>query len=258
MEKIDFSLSEKTKKALVSDPFGLEETVELSHNYLKIPKVCPTYIHKYYFTGLFSASLFKISDAKSGIRFWYCLKNGKGPFPKFFLALEILDRYDENNPEEQTNMGKSLFLPKIRRYWNKPNDKPHVTDFLKSSLFKYTLPNPNRISKENVIKFSQNFKECMSKAPENEMGISDPFCEYSTAYFINNNYFKTFMARNPDRVAFIMGYSTDSSHFPNYLRPILAGVDKKGNIILPKKNNVSGNLEEKTFLQDSWPPPPKS
>ncbi|SMD44490.1 hypothetical protein SAMN00777080_3112 [Aquiflexum balticum DSM 16537] len=256
MKKIDYSLSEKTKIALVSDPFGLDETVELSNNYLKIPDLNAAFPFKEYFLGLFNSSALNISEDKSGVRFWYCLRSGIGPFPKFFLALETLDRYDKKNPEDQTNMLENLFIPKMKGYWKKPIDKPNVETFLKRDIFKNSKPNPNKIRKKNVIRFSQNFKNQIKSPSTNEVGTSDPYCKYSIAYFENNDEFKTFMGRKPDRIAFIMGYSRDTLHFPNYIRPILAGIDKEGNIILPKEDAGSGVVSEKTFLQHSWPPPP--
>jgi hypothetical protein len=255
MKKIDYSLSEKTKIALVSDPFGLDETVELCHNYLKIPQENPVYLHKKYFMGLFSKDLFQISDGKKGIRFWYCLKNGLAPFPKFFLALEALDSYDKEKPEEEDNMLEKLIVPKIFGYNRRSNNDIEIKKFLKGNPFKNSKGGSKEITKERVIRYSKNFKEYISKLPIEENGTPHPYIQYSISFFENNPKFKDFMERNPDRVAFLMGYSTDESHFPNYLRPILAGIDKDGKIILPVEAEEELKSEG-TLLQHSWPPPP--
>lgn len=255
MKEEDCNLSPDTLDAIKSRTFGLNNAVEFAHNYLGIPQNNRPYSHKGYFMGVFGSKIFDVGASKEGIRFWYCLNTSGGSFPKFFLAMEELDTYDDGKPEDESNMSSNLFVPKMMRYSRVSIEKPKIDIHLNSDIFRNSFPTGNTISKERVLMYSKNFKDYISKLQVNPGQYLDPYCRYSVAFFKNNAAYREFMGRNPDRVAFIMGYCINNDFYPNYLRPILAGVDNLGRIIGSRVPN-SAAKSEKTLLQHSWPPPP--
>jgi hypothetical protein len=141
------------------------------------------------------------------------------------------------------------------RYSGGSIDRGAIRTFLKNDLFRRNFPTGNTKSKDLILKYTRNFRDYIARLPITEDQYPDPYCRYSVAFFENNDAYREFIGRNPDRVVFIMGYSTHPDHNYNFLRPVLAGVDTQGRIIGSESVNPSPFNDGK-LLQHSWPPPP--
>lgn len=249
-------LDEKTLQEIKSDPISLENAGCLAHIYLELAKKqIKGFSIIECFGGYFKASELKLEDSHVGIRFWYCLKNDDSANPEFFLALERVKKYEKDFPEDINDMAGRLSVPKLIKYKGNGSERSAVESELKSDLYKQARGRHRTIRKLKILEYSANFRNFINQHSSGEGVVNDPYLKYVIAYFENNPSYKAFMDQNPVYVGYFMGYANHPDFFPNYLRPILAGVDAQGKIIGIERENPKGMTGGK-LLQHSWPPPP--
>lgn len=254
MRKFGHKLSDKTFEDIKSDPIDIRTSAELAFYYLNLPIRKGGVSPIDFFGGVFRVSDFELTD-HAGIRLWYCLQNEDSKYPKFFLALEKLNTYDKEFPEDVSNMVGRLNVPKPIKYKGKSPKKEDICDHLKSNLFNNVNGRFKTIRKIKVLEYSSNFRNFIRQNSTDENNPSDPYSKYVVAFFEKNEFYDRFMARNPNSVGYFIGYANIREFFPNFHRPILAGIDKDGKIILPPGTEQESKSEG-TLLQHSWPPPP--
>ncbi|MCF1752092.1 hypothetical protein [Mariniradius sediminis] len=209
------------------------------------------------FAGLFDAAHFRNDISANYVRLWYCLNYDDNRYPEFFLALETLHSLDPDLPEDVTNMANDLILPVVVPYLGENDQYDTVVEYLKGDLFsKYIDEKEGKIEQGLVLKFASNFRNQIRKHASNELNPKDPYAKFVVSIFATNYEFHEFMNQMPEKVAYLLGYSRDYEHYPNFLRPILAAVDRSGKII-PNTMSESGG-ESYSLLQKSTPPPPNS
>lgn len=209
------------------------------------------------FAGLFDAAHFRNDISANYVRLWYCLNYDDNRYPEFFLALETLHSLDPDLPEDVTNMANDLILPVVVPYLGASDRYDDVVEYLKGDLFSnYVNQKQEKIEQGLVLKFASNFRNQIRKHASNELNPKDPYAKFVVSIFATNDDFHEFIRQTPEKVAYILSYSRDYYHYPNFLRPILAAVDSLGRII-PNNPSKSGSGSY-SLLQRSTPPPPNS
>jgi hypothetical protein len=246
------ALSDSAQIDMKSDPISIESTIEMSSLLLEEQPALSNIARYIAFGGVFNASVFNMQQNMFGVRMWYCYNpnNNNKLFPEFFLALEHIDKetYDENNPEK-LSLNPTFIVPETFKYDKIDYEEKTIEEFIMTHGAITTNPSPPPISQTEITEFSNNFKSLMSIISPR---ASKPYCKYPVAIFEYTLAYKNFLAApQPMWVRYYMGLARDPSHKPNYMRPILAGVDEFGKPIL----RVVLDTDE-SFLQKSVPPPP--
>jgi len=245
----EFSFTPETLKSIKSDPFLMSSAAIFSSNFLDRSNDFNELDAKNNFSGTFDAKYFKKDSTKKGVRFWYCYnKSGGGGYPKFFLAVEQVDYYIEDNPEYFSDFSKKLTVPIISGYTGSfPNGKESLEEYYRN----HNEPDPivnKEIEFGKVLDFAFQFKNLM-------IDLDSIFghlpSKYAVAYFDFNDAYDSLLDLNPIKIKYTMAYIPIKGDKPNYLRPVLMGIDNSGKIIIERNGYSKG-----TFLQKSFPPPP--
>lgn len=244
-----FAFSPETLESIKSDPFTLEAASEAGVNFLVNADSFGALEAKKYFSGIFDAKYFQPKPGKKGIRFWYCFNQyDTTKYPKFFLALEQVGNYEIKKPEAFSIFSDELIVPEIIPYTGSdPKNGRDLEPYFKS-FNKLSSIEIKKIKFDKVLEFAFEFKNLM-------IDLDSIFghlpSKYAVAYFEFNDSYMDFIKLNPVNIKYTMVYIPDKNHKPNFLRPVLMGIDSTGNIIIEREGFSIG-----TFLQKSTPPPP--
>ncbi|MCH6236819.1 hypothetical protein [Cognataquiflexum rubidum] len=248
-EKFAFSL--ETLESIKSDPMQMTRAAEISSYFLERSDDFGKLEAKNNFAGIFEASYFIKDPTKKGIRFWYCFnKSGRGGYPKFFLALEQIENFDTLQPESFSDISKKLRVPIISAY----TGTPVIGKYDLESYFKIPEKPGSIVNREiefsEVLQFAFEFKNLM-------IDLDSIFghlpSKYAVAYFEYNDAYDSLMLLKPEKIKYTMAYVPIKDDKPNYLRPVLMGIDNSGKTIIDREGYSYG-----TFLQKSFPPPPNN
>lgn len=230
-----------------SDPTSLRHASEMTSNLLTEDFRLERIAREKSLGGYFPAKAFELAHGKSGVLLWHCYNPQKeGGFPELFLAAEQVKTYNTAAPPTAPE-NSSLTVPlRTFVYRERTNAPGVIADYITKHSTADQVAIAQPITKADVIKYSNNFMELMRWISPN---VSNLYCKYPHAYFIGNASYTDFMNRKPVYVRYYMGLMIDDTHYPNYMRPILAAVKADG-------TTITNNTVSEPFLQKSWPPPP--
>lgn len=244
------AFSPETLESIKSDPFRMARAAEFNSLFLLKAKEFGLLEAKKNFSGTFLSEHFKIDTTKQGVRFWYCYNKTNSKYPTFFLALEQVDTFIEERPEDFSIFSKKLIVPHVSAFDGVQENGAYN---LKEYYEKADLLNgfqEKQIEFGEVLKFAIEFKNLMIDLSLNPAFGHLP-SKYAVAYFKFNDSYRDFMKLNPTKIKYTMAYIPIDDDKPNFLRPILIGIDNSGKAIIEHKDYPNG-----TFLQKSFPPPP--
>lgn len=232
-------------------------TAHLASSFLQLGKSMGNIDLPTVMVGMFDANVFDTTPGYVGVRLWYCYNASNSDYPKFFLAAERISAYNENDPEEQGSISEELFLPDLLPYQG-DSDINSVETHLRTYAFGTNPTTPKTISKAMVLGFATEFRRLISGISPDPTRQKHPFSQYAVAYFKYNQDYNEFMAQNPKKVVYFLGYLPLQKYYPNYLRPVLGAIGQSdqlelGNVVKGTDFQSGG---DNSLLQDSWPPPP--
>ncbi|MCB0488196.1 MAG: hypothetical protein R2820_13930 [Cyclobacteriaceae bacterium] len=236
-------------EALSTEPFTLKNTAKLASYLMNENHSFQNIVRVYAFGGVYEADYFQINSPNNAIRFWYCYNPTNSDYPTFFLALEQINADDstEKDPENSPAIGDTLMVPTVFTYNKTSTHYTEIQNFIQEDT---SVGKAKKISRQDVLDFAENFRSLLSIISPNGIG---PYSKYMVSIFEKNPSYDEFLNRNGGltHIRYYLGLSHDIDHEPNWLRPVLAGVDAQRRTVYNR-----ANLNVGTFLQKSFPPPP--
>jgi hypothetical protein len=194
------------------------------------------------FGGTFDKIHFEKKDAMRAVKLWYCYNPDNSDYPKLFLALEQIEKFESGDKPEDPPKNDCA-VPSTFLYDGASPSHEDVKKFMRNTT-KDVAPVKKTIEPETVLEFSKNFK--------NLVGLH---CKYPVAIFHFNAPYDIFVKQKSKNVRYFFGYAADPDYHPNYIRTILAGIDANGKLINDEPEMTNGETAG-ILLQKSVPPPP--
>jgi hypothetical protein len=195
--------------------------------------------------GYFHANQFKISG-DSAVILWNCYNPGGNP--ELFVAVEEVPKYDTTVAPPTTPLANELYIPvNTFRYNGSSNTAEDTEKFMVKAVNPtISIPPPRKIGKKEVEQYVANFKSMVATL---EVISGAKYSAHPLAAFGYNTYYRNFEDRPHKFVVYFYTLYFDTSHQPNYFRPVLGVTMNDGTLIQTKDLN-------EPMLQKSWPPPP--
>lgn len=202
--------------------------------------------------GFYDAKHFKRDSTMIGVMLWYCY-NPHDPKDKLFMVVNQVETYDEENPDNNKPTSGGFRSIRPFHFPQTANRRDElVTEILNLVTRRDTPDLGEDVPKDMLMKYNNSFDSLMRKK-------KIELIKYPYAFFLFNPGYDSFMNHNPTYVRYYFSFSPDTKFEPNCFRPILGGADSDGRTIyrpIPEKRTLEDYLDDKSFLQNSWPPPP--